>query len=134
MQWNKKFKLVEKALGFELKQWQKDFISMKSDTLHTDVRQSGNTTAFILRHLLNNEHQLYLFGSNIPEYLLFPCDHDDTYQYRNNFYGKEVIRLYDKLSEECIETSLDDFYKNKIEKICDKLINGTSVKKEGETE
>ena len=130
MQWNKKFKLIEKALGFELKQWQRDYISMKTDFILETRRQTGKTTAFILRHLLNYENQLYMHivycrgYQDIPECLCFPCDNDKPErmnEYYTNFYVYEVMSLYNKLHTVGIKTSLDRW--NDIKKMCKKNIS-----------
>ena len=119
MRWDKKFKLIDKALGFKLNQWQKDYISMKIDFIPETGRQTGKTIAFILRHLLNYEDQLYIHAfyvrgyEQVPDYSIFPCDCPNVAtvkQYYDNFYIKEVIKIQTKLHKVGLKTSLDDYF------------------------
>lgn len=103
-------KLIEKALGFKLHEWQIDYISMKSEYLPED-RGCGATTAFILRRLLNYGDKLGTYiilepynADKIEYWRQFPCDREYPLKYRRSFYMFMVIRLDRALKSVGIDT------------------------------
>ena len=101
MIWSKTFKKIESALGFELHDWQKAYISMESDYI-PEGRQTGATTAFILRHLLNygekigysKDIQRIRNVRNFDYWREFPCDHPEfTKAFLWDIYPSMVYKL-----------------------------------------
>ena len=108
MNWNKTFKKVKEALGFELYDWQKDYISMKIDHMPVSERRTGKTTAFILRYLLNYEvkiHSHKKFWSG-PYYVsLFPVDeYWVNHAYIHGWYPGYVMEIDRRLKSVGLET------------------------------
>ena len=114
--WNRTFKKIEKALGFKLYKWQRNYIMMSSDYIPYD-RGCGATTAFILRHLLDYGEKIgtyqdsLLFKSykNINYNLyfnIFPVDRDrDCYSdYVFKYYPNYVIKIDRLLKSVGIDT------------------------------
>ena len=109
------FRKIEKALGFRLHDWQKDYISMKSDYI-PDERGCGATTAFILRHLLNYGEKIgdysHLFPNKrpgmFPEYWKrFPCDRTEPRRYLLDTYAYYVVEIDKKLKSIGIDTCFE---------------------------
>lgn len=111
MVWSKTFKKVEEALGFELYDWQKNFISMEIDFIPVDGRANGKTLAFILRYLLNYEIQIKMYpimwkGPYYEE--LFPVDMMwERNIYVRDIYPKYIIEINEKLKSVGLETYLN---------------------------
>lgn len=88
--WDKAFKEVERALGFRLFAWQKDFIQ-QTDPVNYG-RRSGKTTAYILKLLLSNVDGRPLDFSRRPN------------SKRDDFFRKELISVKKKLDEAGVPT------------------------------
>lgn len=111
MVWSKTFKKVEEALGFELYDWQKDFISMEIDFIPVGGRANGKTLAFILRYLLNYEIQIKMYpmmwkGPYYEE--LFPVDMEKiNILYIHDWYPRYILEIDRKLKSVGLETYLN---------------------------
>lgn len=109
----KTFETIERALGFKLHDWQKDYISLSSDWM-PDERQTGRTTAFILRHLLNYGEKLgdyrmldpknKYYSQTYEYWRLFPCDRDEPLTYVYGVYPQYVKSIDAKLKVFGLET------------------------------
>jgi hypothetical protein len=133
MNWSKTFRLIEQELGFELYDWQKNYISMVSDNYPyeismstewyhgvpdriyyaTPVHRSGFTTAYILRGLLNYGEKIGDYSQILPpirnmddvrEYRTFWCDYNYSEQYTRNTFPRLVIKLDQMLKSLGLET------------------------------
>ena len=111
MIWSKTFEKVEEALGFELYDWQKDYISMEIDFIPVSGRCNGKTLAFILRYLLNYETKLHNHPKlwHGPYYdNLFPVDMMwENHIYVYDIYPKYIIEINEKLRAVGLETYLN---------------------------
>lgn len=101
LQWHfKRYKLwrISKALGIKPYPWQKDFALGKTDSFGNAgiYRQSGKTTAVMLRILVRNDFfvEPYMFADD-PDWL--ECD-----RHRACWFNRE----YWKLAQRCIERGI----------------------------
>lgn len=105
MDWENVFKKIEQALGFELYDWQKDYISMKIDSIPVGGRRNGKTVAYIVRHLLNYEVKL---GEYVDVFKwrngYFPCDRFTSFQYTHYWYPQLVMDIDCKLKSVGLDT------------------------------
>lgn len=113
MNWDAIFEKNEEHFGFKLHDWQKDYISMKTDTIPLGGRRRGKTFAFIVRHLLNYENKLGDYDHVFSRYnrrtelyqLYFPCDTPGrSVRYTSTWYVQEVIKLDKELKCIGLET------------------------------
>lgn len=88
-EWEKTFNDVEKALGFELFHWQKEYIATGNRMI--DGRRTGQTTASILFQLLN-----MVYGE--------PLDCSDVSDSRGMCYKKQMCDIKTKLDTVGIKT------------------------------
>lgn len=109
--WDKKFAAIESHFGFKLYDWQKDYISMKIDSIPVGGRKNGKTFAYVLRHLLNYEVKIgdYKYAFTEAErtgryWLIFPCDEFRTMDYMKHWYPKYVISLDRELKSIGLDT------------------------------
>lgn len=104
--WEDLFEKVEKALGFKLFYWQKTYI------LKSECRRSGQTTACVLKELLNTEAS--------PIDYTRPADTK-----RGNFHRMVLLEVKEKLDKAGIKTrevwrckaDKDEWYKKRAEHI-----------------
>lgn len=100
---NKHFEKINKALGFELYQWQIDYIRGDSDYIPSG-RCNGKTLAFVLRQLLNYEKQRPVIARYDEFYENFVCDREDPPSYVKDWYIRFVYDVAYKLHQSGIET------------------------------
>jgi hypothetical protein len=133
MNWSKTFQLIEQELGFELYDWQKNYISMASDEFPHEIitktewyygvpdrkyylepkHRSGFTTAYILRGLLNYGEKIGDYSrilaparnmDGVREYCIFWCDYNYSEQYTRNTFPRLVVKLDQMLKSLGLET------------------------------
>lgn len=83
--WDSLFEKVEKALGFKLFYWQKTYI------LRLGYRRSGETTAMVLKKLLDTEAEPIDFSR-------------PTRNKKSDFFRKDLMRIKEKLDKAGIKT------------------------------
>lgn len=84
-EWDSLFEKVEKALGFKLFFWQKTYI------LRLGYRRSGETTAMVLKKLLDTEAEPIDFSR-------------PTRNKKSDFFRKDLLRIKEKLDKAGIKT------------------------------
>lgn len=94
-----KTRRIEKAIGFKLTKWQKDFI-FKGKPYGEDIantRANGKTTAHCLRVCFSKGATLYAIASDpdIKQYM----GEDVAYPSRRGFYIYELRKIYSKLQQ-----------------------------------
>lgn len=94
---NEMISLIEKALGFELYEWQKRYLMDEPHEV-PNGRAVGRTTAYIIRLLLTNDKPIEV--DSLKRYV----DHGSShYEY---FFRSEVKYIHDKLTDVGIPTQL----------------------------
>lgn len=99
----KDIKKINKALGFELYDWQVAYIRGDSDYMPTG-RANGKTLAFVLRQLLNFEIRIPAPKNSDELYKMIVCDRDEPKTYTNDWFLRFVFELAVRLDNEGIET------------------------------
>ena len=95
------FMKIEKALGFKLYDWQKNYILEKSNEV-VNKRASGKTTAHILRILFMGEDPIEIYiGRDKDARWIYGDDHvyvdKGSYEYFYKFYLNTLKRISDAL-------------------------------------
>lgn len=112
MNWDKTFKKIESHFGFKLHDWQKDYVSMKIDSIPVGGRANGKTFAYVLRHLLNYEVKLgdykcaFVNAERTGQYwLMFSCDESErNSSYTKHWYPKFVMDIDQELKSIGLDT------------------------------
>ena len=99
----KYFSKINKALGIELRDWQKAYIRGDSDLL-LGGRGSGKTLAFVLRQLLNYEVRVPFSEECSKFYVGFSCDRNEPSNYMHDWYIQFVYNVARRLDDAGIET------------------------------
>lgn len=94
---------INKALGFELYDWQVAYIRGDSDYMQTD-RATGKTLAFVLRQLLNYEVRVSAPHNANEIYEMIVCDRNLPKSYTHDWFPRFVCELAVKLDNAGIET------------------------------
>lgn len=97
------FKKVEEALGFELYDWQKDYISGKCEMIKGG-RANGKTLAFVLKQLLVYEKKIP-YISKYPDFYKngFKCDRWTPMNYVAIWFPRYVHEIAKKLYDNGVD-------------------------------
>lgn len=112
MIWKNSFEKIEKAFDFKLYDWQKDYISMKIDSLPIGGRCTGKTFAFVIRQLLNYETRHVFPTIKMDLYNYIVCDRNNPAEYVHDWFPNYVREINMKLNAIGLETMFYESKKN----------------------
>lgn len=96
---------IETALGFELFDWQKDFL-FKDNWVTPCGRQTGRTTAYMLKLLLSEGPPIHMYDLIVLSNFV---DEDFSFQY-SKYFRENLQKMYIKLTNPKLHLKIRKIY------------------------